>query len=288
MTDTTLQAFGKALDKQMVEPLRRVLIGRQLVPITPPAGFGASAVEWSTITEMSDGIASYGFTTPNEDTLGFTQTNKKIPFYWKDYRIDRAMYENFKRSGVNVDASIALSAGYKAGKIEDSTIIIGMTNDGTTYEVDGLYSGAGSTQAGSDFATAGYPTSTIAAAFGTLEAADVPTNLPMNLVLNPTQRNQLRGLRSATSGLREEPEVVEMLNGGKIFSTNALTAGTGLLLPAKEVLAPYVDLFLRVDWKNELGMQSEHPTTGDIIGRVYSGGILRLKQNTAVCTLTGI
>ena len=287
MTDTTLQAFGKVLDKRLVEPLNRVLIGRQLVPVTRPAGFGKSAVEWATITQMADGFMSYGFSSGNEDTLGFTQSNSKIPFYWKDFKIDRAMYENFKASGVGVDASIALSAAYVAAKVEDSAIILGITNDGTNYDLNGLYQAAGNTYGGSTFATNGNPTAAVANAYAALEADNVPGNVPMNLVLHPDQRNELRASRS-TNGVREEPEMLEMLNGGKIFSTNAMTAGTGMLLPSAEVLEPYVDFYLRVDWKTELGMQSEHPETGDIIGRVYSGGILRVKQSNAICTITGI
>lgn len=288
MTDTTLQAMGRSLDKKLVDPLRMVLVGRQIVPVTAPVGMGKSNVEWDTVTDMSDGLVSYAFYDGNEDELGLARTNQKIPFYWKDFKIDRGAYEAFKSEGKALDAANAIGAGYKAAKVEDAAIIIGVTNDGTNYDMNGLYKGAGSSYTTSkDFGTAGNPTLAVAGGFTQLEDANVPTNIPMNLVLNPTQRNELRGLRS-TNGVREEPEILEMLNGGKIFSTSAMTAGTGMLLPAAQVAEPFFDFYLRVDWRTELGKDSKHPDTGPIYGRVFSGGTLRVKQSTAICTLTQI
>lgn len=288
MADTTLQSFSKKIDAKLVEPLRRVLIGRQLVPLTPPAGFGVSSVEWSKVTEMSGGMVSYAFAKGNQDTLSMTPTTSKVPVYWKDYSVDRRMYESFKNKGLDVDSSTALSAAFVAAKVEDEAIIDGVKHDTSNYDLTGLYPGAGndfSTTA--DFATAGKPTVAVAGAYDLLEADDVPTNLPYNLVLAPTQRNQLRALRSA-NGIREEPEIMEMLNGGKIFSSNVMTAGTGMLLPVAEVLEPWVDMYMTVDWRTEHGFDSEHPETGDLTGRVYSGGILRIKENKVICKLSVI
>lgn len=288
MTDTTLQSFSKKIDAKLVEPLRRVLIGRQLVPLTPPVGFGVSSVEWSKVTEMSGGMVSYAFAKGNQDSLSMTPTTSKIPVYWKDYSVDRRMYESFKNKGLDVDASTAMSAAFVAAKVEDEAIIDGVKRDTSNYDINGLYPGAGndfSTTA--DFATPGKPTTAVAGAYDLLEEDDVPTGLPFNLLLATTQRNQLRALRS-TAGVREEPEVLEMLNGGKIFSSNVMTAGTGLLLPAAEVLDPWVDMYMTVDWRTEHGFDSEHPDTGDLTGRVYSGGILRIKENKVLCKLSVI
>ncbi len=288
MTDTTLQAMGRFLDKQIVEPLRMVLIGRQLVPTTPPAGMGTSNVEWDTATDMSDGLVSYSFYDGNEDELGFTHSNSKIPFFWKDYKIDRSAYEAFKQNGKPLDAANVIGAAYKAAKVEDAAIINGVTNDATNYDINGLYQGAGNDYStASTTSTAGIPTTMVAGAMNLMEQDDVPVNIPLNLVLHPTQANKIRSLRSA-NGVREMPEVLEMLNGGKIFATTAITAGTGMLLPAAQVAEPFFDLFLKVDWRTELGMDSKHPDTGAINGRVYSGGILRIKHSEALCKLSAL
>lgn len=288
MVDTTLQSFSKQIDAELVEPLRRVLVGRKLVPVTPPAGFGVSAVEWSKVTEMSAGMVSYAFTA-NEDTFHATPTTEKIPVYWKDYTVDRRLYEGYKVKGVDPDSSAALSAAYVAAKVEDEAIILGVSNDGTNYDVDGLYSGAGNTFPGATFATPGNPTLAIAGAYDKLAEDDMPVGdgTPYNFVLARSQYMELVGLRSA-NGVREMPEIKEMLSGGEVIMSNTMGDGTGMMLPSADMLKPYVDFYLTTDWQTEHGADSEHPNTGDINGRVFSAGILRIKHDVAICTVTGI
>jgi len=288
MADTTLQEFTTKLDSKLVDPLRRVLIGRQLVHVTPPAGFGVTAVNWSKINEMSAGMVSYGFSGGNSDSLNAVPTTEKVPVYWKDYSVDRRMYEGFLMNGYDIDTSTALSAAFVAAKVEDSAIIMGVTNDGINYDINGLYQGAGSDYStAADFATPGKPTEAVAGALNLFDIADIPSTLPFNLTLASVQFNQLRALRN-TNGVREMPEVLEMLNGGTIRASNALAAGTGLLTPTPEVGEPYVDFYLTSDWKNEVGFDSEHPDTGDMSGRVYSAGKLRIKHSVALCKLSAI
>lgn len=289
MAETTLQRYSTAIDEEIVDPLRTALIGRQIVAFTPPAGKHVSNVEWTVSTELSDGLVSYEFVDGNEDTGSYSQTSKKIPYYWKDYTIDRNMLNAFEANGQNVEASIQQSAAYKAAKVENSAIIMGVTNDGTNYDIDGLYTGAGndySTTA--DFATAGKPTTAVSGALALLEADDIPVDGAMNLILNTVQRGQLRSLRGTSSAVREEPEILEMLNGGRIIGTSVIGAGTGLLLPEARSLRPFVDFYLRTDWKTEHGISSEHPETGPVNGRVYTGGVLRIKESDALCKLSDI
>lgn len=288
MTNTTLQDLTTDIDKKLIDPLRRVLIGRQLVHVTPPAGFGVTAVNWSKITEMSAGMVSYTFNGDNSDTLNATPTNQKVPVYWKDFDIDRRMYEGYKMNGIAIDTSAAISAAFVAAKVEDTAIIQGIANDGSNYDINGLYQGAGSDYSTSkDFGTFGLATDAIAGAMSLYDIADIPTNIPFNLTLASTQMNELRASRS-TNGVKEMPDIKEMLNGGVIRGSNAMTAGTGMLTPAASVGEPYVDFYLTKDWGNELGMPSEHPDTGDINGRVYSAGILRIKHSVALCKLSNI
>ena len=290
MADTTLQSFSKKVDESLVQPLRRTLVGRRLVPVTPPAGFGISAVEWSKITEMGEGMVSYAFNSVNEDSIGASPTTSKIPVYWKDYTMDRRSYEGYKVKNQDIDTSAALSAAYVAALAEDSAIINGVSRDGSTYDINGLYQGAGNSDAGAEWSTAGNATASVAAAYALLAADNVPVgdNIPYNLVVHPTPYMNLLKVRN-TNGVREYPEVKEMLNGGEIIMSNALpTADDGILLPAAQILEPYVDFYLASDWRTEHGFDSKHPDTGDLSGRVYSAGILRIKQSDAICKLTAI
>lgn len=290
MADTTLQSFSKKVDEALVQPLRRTLVGRRLVPVLSPVGFGVSAVEWSTITDMGEGMVSYAFTA-NEDSLTATPTTSKIPVYWKDYRMDRRQYLGYLNKNQNIDTSAALSAAYVAAYAEDAAIINGVSKDGTAYDINGLFQGAGNNEA-TDLAwsTTGNATKSVANAYALLAADNVPVgdNIPYNLVAHPTPYMNLLKSRSA-QGVREYPEVKEMLHGGEIIMSNALPAATdGILLPAPSILEPYVDFYLASDWQTEHGTDSEHPDTGDIMGRVFSAGILRIKQSNAICKLTDI
>lgn len=291
MVDTTLQSFSKKVDESLVQPLRRTLVGRRIVPVTEPVGFGVSAVEWSTITEMGEGMVSYAFNSVNTDTIGAIPTTSKIPVYWKDYSMDRRQYLGYLSKNQNIDTSTALSAAYVAALAEDAAIINGVSRDGSAYDIDGLYQGAGNSDA-TDLAwsTTGNATKSVANAYALLAADNVPVgdNVPYNLLAHPTPYMNLLKSRS-TNGVREYPEVKEMLNGGEIIMSNALPAATdGVLLPAPQILEPYVDFYLASDWRTEHGVDSEHPDTGDLSGRVYSAGILRIKQSNVICKLTDI
>ena len=289
MADTTLQTYSKKIDKTLLDPLRRTLVGRKIVPVLKPAGFGVSTSEWSKITEMGDGMVSYAFT-DTSDAIGATPTTKKIPVYWKDYTVDRRAYEAYKVNGSDLDNSTAQSASYVAAKAEDEAIIRGVSRDGTTYEIDGLYTGAGSDYTdASDFGTAGVATDALGGAFAVLADADVPVGdqVKYNMVLNNTSYMKLFRVRSAM-GLREMPEIREMLNGGRIIGTSVLASTEGLVLPADEMLEPFVDFYIGTDWKTEHGYESEHPDTGDLSGRVYSTGILRIKHSVAICKLSNL
>lgn len=284
-----LATYSKMIESELIDPLRLVLKGRQLVHVTAPAGFGVTSVDWSKITDISDGMVSYGFSSGNVDAIDTTLTNSKVPVYWKDYTVDRRSYEGWMTKGIDFDAASAIAAGYKAAKAENAAIVQGVTQDGTNYDINGLYTGAGNDfSTSADFATFGNATIALAGAYALMDADGIPVDtLPMNMVLSPTQFQQLNSSRS-TTGMRERPDILDMLNGGGIYSDNALTAGTGFVAPTKEVGKPYIDFFLTQDFTVENGFDSEHPDTGDLSGRVYSAGILRIKQSNAISKLSAI
>ncbi|MCS3924411.1 encapsulin [Methanosalsum natronophilum] len=284
-----LATFSKEIDMKLVEPLRRVLKGRRLVHVTEPKGFGITSVDWGQIIDLSDGLVSYAFTDTNIDSIDVTLTNSKVPVYWKDYKIDRRLYEGYLTKGLDVDASAAIFAAYKAAKAEDEAIIMGVTRDGTNYTHEGLYQGADNDyNTSKDFGTFGNATDALSGAYALLDNSDIPTDsLSFNLVIAPTQYRELRASRS-TSGIREYSDVVDMLNGGDVLVSNVLSAGTGFIAPTEAVGEPYVDFYLTKDFATEHGTESEHPDTGNLYGRVYSAGILRIKQPTAICKLSDI
>lgn len=286
-----LQSFSKQMDQELVDPLRNVTIGRKLVYVTAPAGFGVTSVDWGKIKDLSSGYVSYGFIDGNEDIIDISLTNSKVPVYWKDYRVNRRMYESWMKNGNDIDATSALSAGYQTVSTEDLAIIQGVSDDGTNYDINGLYQGAGNDYStSSDFGTFGNAIAALAGAYKLMVDDGVPAySLPMNMVLPSTQYGEL--LKSmSTTGIREYPIVLEMLKGGSVYSVpeTILPESDGLVLPAPTVGKPYVDFFLTQNYATEHGIDAKHPDTGDLYGRVYSAGILRIKQSTAICKISAI
>ena len=287
-----LATFSKKVEAELVDPLRQVNIGRKLVYVTPEQGFGITSVDWGKITEMSEGYVSFGFTSGNEDVIDVALTNNKVPVYWKDYKVPRRMYESWKVNGTDIDNASALSAGYRAISSEDLAIIQGVSNDGTNYDINGLYQGAGSDCSTSlDFATWGNAIKAIAGAKTAMVANNVPAyNLPLNMVLGATNYGQLASSVHSTSGALEMPIVEKMLNGGVVFVVPdaVLPDSDGLVLPTPAAGRQYVDFYLTKNYSVEHGFDSEHPDTGDLTGRVYSAGVLRIKQSTAICKISAI
>jgi len=289
MTNAYTQ-YSKAVDSELVKPLENVLIGRKLVYVTAPKGWGVTSVDWGKISEMSGGYVSYGFTDGNEDMIDVALTNSKVPVYWKDYRVNRRLYEGWQLNNTDMDTSAAQSAGYVATSTEDAAIINGVTKDGTNYDINGLYQGAGnnySTQ--TDFGTYGNAMAAVAGAKQLMVDDGIPAyNIPLNLVLSSTQYGELE--KSTDNGFDEWPKLLRMLNGGSIYPvpSTVLAAGTGMLLPTPTVGRPYVDFFLTSNFRTEHGVDSKHPDTSDLFGRVYSAGILRIKHANAICKLSNI
>jgi uncharacterized linocin/CFP29 family protein len=287
-----LDAFTKEMDNELVDPLRQVLKGRKLVHTTPEKGFHVSSVDWGKMVEISEGKVSYGFTSGNEDFINVGLTNSRVPVYWKDYRVDRRIYEGWLSKNTDMDASTAIAAAFMAAKAEDYAIVRGILgNDGSTYEVNGLYEGAGCDFTTTcDFGTPGKATEALSGAYQKMDEKDVPVDsLPFNMALSSVQYQQLMSSRFTTSNQRELPDILDMLNGGAVFSLgSSLTAGTGMVLPTADVGAPYLDFYLTSDFKTEHGINSEHPDTGDLNGRAYLAGILRIKQSYVICKMSSI
>jgi uncharacterized linocin/CFP29 family protein len=284
------ESYSKDVDKELVPPLRNILDGRKLVYVTAPKGFGVTSVDWGKITEMSSGYVSYGFVDGNEDMIDVALTNSKVPVYWKDYKVNRRLYEGWMKNNIDIDVTSGVSAGYQAAVSENAAIINGVSNDGTNYDINGLYQGAGNTNAsGGDFGTYGNPMNAVAGAKKLLIDDGIPAyNIPLNLVLSPVQYAQLEA--SQSNGQDEWPRVMRMLNGGNIYSVSSsiLADETGMLLPTASAGRNYFDFFLTANWQTEHGTDSKHPKTSDIFGRVFSAGVLRIKQANAICTLTSI
>lgn len=284
-----LAEFSKKLDEKLIPPLRQVLKGRKYVYVTPPQGFGITSVDWGKITEMSGGLVSYSFTSGNKDRVDASLTNTKIPVYWKDYEIDAREYYGWMEKNIDIDATNAIAAGYQAALVEDTALINGVSNDGTNYDHKGMYQGAGNDyNVATTLGTFGNFSDALAGAFEMMDEDHVPVDsIKWNCLINSTAYHTIRKTRS-TLGLKEMPDIVDYLNGGELVSVGTiLSTAQAVLVPDPSVGEPYLDYYLTADFQTD-PMNPEFQKTGNIGGRVFSAGALRIKQDVALCKISNL
>lgn len=284
-----LAEFSKKIDEKIVPPLRQVLKGRKYVHVTPPQGFGITNVDWGKITEMSGGMVSYSFTSGNKDQIDASLVNSKIPVYWKDYEIDRRVYEGWLLRGIDIDAANAIAAAYQAGLVEDAALINGVSNDGINYDLKGMYQGAGNDyDTETTLGTFGAFTDAISGALNLMDDDNVPVDsIKWNCLINSKAAHTVKKTRS-TLGLKELPDIVDMLNGGELVSVGTiLTEAQAVLVPDASMGEPYLDYYLTADFQTD-PKTPEYQKTGNIGGRVFSAGVLRIKQEAALCKISNL
>ena len=282
-----LQNLAKYFDKEMIKPLQQRFIGRKLVPKNTELsgkGIGMETVDVWTLLRMADATISLGLPTGYEDTADVTKATLNLPILHHPFTLPRRMYETYKMAGIGIEAALSLEAAYRVQLQEEALILNGWAPDGATYTISGLYQSAGNAETtADDFGTYGNAVAKIALAKALLETDSVYG--PYNLVLNPTQENELLGSFS-TTGASEWDQVMKMLKGGDIFSSPIQTAATGMLMATPN--KAYFDLVIPQEYKTQLNEDPKLGTLSPIHGVVYECLAPRVKQTNAICTLTNI
>ena len=214
------------------------------------------------------------------------------PVLWKKYTVSRSEYDSFKTKGIAIDSEVAVSAARVVAKKENSLLVDGFSWDGSTYDIEGLYQGAGNTDATSnDFGTYGNALAEVAIMKGKLAEDDI-YGMNYNLSLHPTQFAELDGSIS-TNGISEIEQVLKKLNPvggaapGEIMQTTDITAGTAMLTavdPAREFFEFYELQAIR----NILGEDSKAPEISPIYGTTLEVLLPHIKHDVAICTATAV
>ena len=279
----TLEDLAKVFDTQMETPLQQRLIGRKLIPRNDELsgkGIGNQSIDMFKFSDISAAIIDYTIPDKSYEGVDATSATVQMAYLAKDYKIPRALFESFQLKGLSVDADIAVQAAYKVAYAEDKLFLDGWAPDGTNYEIDGLYQSANQTESTSkDFGTFGYAKDKIGLMIA--KAEDKGVYGPYNVVLNPTQDNEL--LSSYEYGASERKIVLEMLNKnsdtqvGQIFSTSIQTVDTCMLLPAANPV--YFDYVEAQGPVNDIGEDSKSPKFSDLYGNVLEAVVPRIKFN---------
>jgi uncharacterized linocin/CFP29 family protein len=267
----------------IVKAARKQTIAREIIGVRPlNAGIGLQQWAYDTMSEVSDAQITYAFTDTGEDVIDLARTHVPIPVIHKEFRITYRDIVTAQKGGYPLSTNTAESAAYKCMLAENNMLLNGYSRDGSNYDINGLYQGAGNSEATSkDFGTAGNALSKVQLAI--IQMLNDNIYGPYNLVLNPTQYMELAvSILGSGAGEAEMP-MVEKLIGGRIFSTPFQTAATGMLLAQ-----PYQGFFEAVMPVDMTVRTVTLEKTRDEWGQVYECLVPVIYNSDAICALTNI
>ena len=276
---------GLYIRDRAVEAARRTFIGRKLFGNSMrPIDSGAQTYGYDTLTHGS--AATIDFNWPGRmsiDTVSKARTTVAIPTIHKEAEINKLDLASSRSSGMPLNTTQVESSSYKVAWLEDTILLNGYSADGTTYEINGLYQGAGNSESSSlDYGTAANIITSLNSAKALLLADNILP--PYNAVLHPDQYAQLFPLIANTAvSYRQWYE--QSLEGGQIFCSPAITAGTGIIVKADPTgLFEYV-------LAEDLTVQSYITSVKDgenLFNRIYLRGLPVIYDSNAICKLTTI
>lgn len=283
--ETLTTEQGQYIRDRAVEAARRTFVGRKLFGSSGirTIDSGAQTYGYDTLTHGSG--AAFDYTYPGKqslDAVNLARTTVAIPNIHKEFHISKLDLASSRMSQQPLNVTQAESSAYKVAYAEDSLLINGWTQDGTTYEVNGLYQAAGNSEGTSlNYGTSTNIFTSITNALALLEADNIMG--PYNIVLNPTQANETRAF-IANTAVSYKQWILETL-GGEMFITPAITAGTGMIVKADPVGA--FEYVVAEDITTVTETESVKDGEG-LFGRVYVRGLPVVYDSNAICKLTTI
>jgi uncharacterized linocin/CFP29 family protein len=266
------------VDASLKRAARQVNIARKLMPTFGPVGFETEVVKSYTAAEIAAGRIDLLWGNFSEDLPNVTPVNVNVPVLSQGFRIPRRALEASRRNGTPLDTHLVDSASYAVAKKENALAIQGWAKDGTTYDIKGLYQGAGNSATGADMSTATNIPVVVFEAMGLLIADGI--NPPYNLVLHPTQYAETFAI-IANTGMTYNEWVRNTIQG-EIFSSTSITASDGMMLAAPN--PAFFDLTIGIDMTSdteEMGLEDGR----DLFGVVYECVVPRIHDSNAICTI---
>ncbi len=273
---------GQYIRQQVVIAARRTLVGRKLLPIRK-IDSGAQTFSRDAMTEVSNALIDLGW--PGRQTLditNLTRTTVAIPTIHHEFEINKLDLLSSQLTGSPLNTQLAESAGYKVSLLEDALIIEGYARIAGTYEINGLYNGAGNTDAADlPWATEANIATSIQNGVALLLADNI--NPPYNLTVNPTEYVYMLD-NIANTGISYYNWVKDVIKG-EIFITSSMTAGNAMLTKANPVgMFEYV---VAEDFNVETQVEDKRHGEG-LFGRAYVRGLPVIYDSNAICSLSAI
>ena len=278
---------GQYIAAQAKEAARRVFQGRKLfASAVRKIDSGAQTYGYDTLTHGNG--AAFDYTYPGKqslDAVNLTRSTVAIPNIHKEFHISKLDLASSRMTGTPLNTTQAESAAYKVAYAEDSMLINGWSQDGTTYEVSGLYQAAGNSEA-SSLDWAGNTYANIVTSINATKALLRADNIlpPYNLVIHPDQATQADTLISSTA-VSYRDWIERQLEGGAVYVTPAITAGTGLMCAANPNGA--FEYVVAEDISTVTETESVKDGEG-LFGRVYVRALPVVYDSNAICKMTTI
>ena len=254
----------------VIEPKYVNLAGRQVIPVRK-VSIGRQEYGFDILSDL--GLADVIKKATNFPGLDINKARTLIPIlkHGVAFKIAREDLLSSREYGEPLNTVMARSASRLTQNKENDTIVL----QNALFGVNGLYNGAGATQAGGDWGTVANIMTNLLAAMGQMGDAFEPTDL----LLHKDQYLQLFQ-RVSASDLTEYDKILKL--GITPRKDRSMTAGTGLLMQSGADIAELIvaeDLDIEEDYKLENQSYSFN---------TFLRSVPVIYAPTALCTLTGI
>jgi len=281
--ETLTTEQGQLIRSAAVEAARRQLIGRKLFgsSIFGPLGEGVVTYGYDTKTRGAGARTDWGWPgVESQEALNFARSTVSIPLHHQEFEINKLDLAASRLNGTPLNMSKVEAASYDVALQEDTVLIEGWSRDGSTYEINGLYQGAGNDEnTALDYGTKANIETSINNAIALLLADNIPP--PYNLTLNPVQYSQTLALIANTS--QSYLNWIRSVIQGEVYVTPAITAGTGLM--SKTNPQGMFELVLAEDLTVETEVLEK---SKNLWGKVYIRGLPVIYDSNALCKLSAI
>ena len=295
--DTPLSRAGTLVSQELVPILRNTLIGRRFASINPfMKGDGKTALEITSVSDLSDGFVQWNLPSGNEFTDSIRSELKvvNVPVLYKKFEVrmqDALAWEN-RGDGNSLNSIAAVTASRKVAEQEEMLIFDGWKPDGSTYTIKGFAQAAGNIITGGSIATPGTMYQYVVDAISALDASTVfGDGGSYNIAVSQEIKAALLGKRY-DNGDREYQAVKEIIGNGQIYTTPYLPSGTALVLPV-DSSRQYFEFLNPVDYSivlKEPEFAGLSPVTG-IAYELFRPNYLRENANgttDAIAKITGL
>lgn len=272
------------VDREIVEAVRPRLVGRLLYALTPLPHAGFMQVKYYARSDMSQAqISMRGLggsrdrTVKTPDTINVPVIAKNFDLHWRE--ILAARY-----GGLPMDVQEAANAGIQVAEEEDKLMLSGEYTGFPAYGVMGFTSRTFRNQVG---ATGAWPTTAftdINAARAALQSSGFQ-GVPFALVARASELKKLDALitnqtKTYRTALLENNLIQAIFESDNLFANDGGTDSAVVCVPGRQnfdlLQGQAMTTFL---WQDE---------DMNILGKVYTVVVPRIRQPTSICEITGI